>query len=437
MRQKIQIIIDNPLRDLPSGVLLAAHLVKKGLNVILTPFDNAPFETFRFCPHYLLVNYARKTNETYMSRVLSARIPLGVLDTEGGVFVKLENEGGKPNFVKTLTENKSVISQLKDYFVWGNFIFDFMKKEWPSAVSALQLMGTPRTDALHSKWAEPHQQREFILINTSFTLINTKFRSSEEEINDLVHRFGYERARLEQEYQVQKKVASEFLATVKKVAEEFPNESFVLRPHPFERHDMYLQEFKDSKNVVVRGDQAIDHWLSQSKALIHYECSTAIEAGLVGVPAFSLKSAAHTRPIEAISLLTDYCESEQDLNEKISQVLNKTYQPPSTFQKNLQQVIETIYYRFDGESSSRIADHLANKISHLEKPSILRSWLWFSFYFFRNLAKKLLGKQLVRDSKKFTLAQVQTSLRRFQAAQETIPKDIRLVQNGDSIILSQ
>lgn len=437
MKPQIQIIIDNPLRDLPAGVLLAAHLAAKDCSAILTPFDNAPAETFRLKPHYLLANYARKTNELYLKRLISAKIPMGVLDTEGGVFIKLEEEGGKPNFIKTLTQDKNVIKKIQDYFVWGNFIYHFMQDYWPEAKQAIRLFGTPRTDALHPKWAPPARKKDLILINTSFTLVNTKFRSTEAELEDNIKRFGYSREAVMAAYEDQKKVTADFIEAVKYLIQQLPNETFVLRPHPFERHDMYLESFKDFKNITVNGEYTIDYWLGRAKALFHFECSTALEAALVSVPAFSMRAAAQHRPIEVISLLTDYCDSHEELLHKMKLVLANQYSNKPEFQVNVDKVIKDIYYLFDGNASQRISDHLSEKIKNLNPPRSLTAFLWQYFYQARNFTKKLMGKEIVRASKKFTMDQVIDSLKRFQNSEAKVSSDLGARVDGDSIVIEK
>lgn len=439
--KRIAIVVDNPLRDLPGDVLLSCHLSRPDLVVYLVPFDNAPHEIFRIKPDYVLVNYVRKTNEVFLNRLVQAGLKFGVLDTEGGVFVKMEEEGGRPNFVKTYTENKNILDAIADYFVWGRAVYDYLSAHGPIPKKCLRLTGTPRSDVLSNVWQNDSNPREIILINTSFTLGNPKFRTSTEEAEDLINRFKYQRHLVYEVLDQQKVIIQDFIEVTKELSKRFPKQFFVLRPHPFESHDVYLQSLKGIKNVEIRGDNSIDYWLRRTKALFHYECSTAIEASLMGVPAFSLKKYAASRPIEEIARLTDYCMSSEDLFKKIEAVLEASYQAPSHLEDHRKKIVEDVYFKFDGLSSERISQQILNQIlGHSSMPINqvgVMAHAWFLFYKARNMAKLILKKPVVRDAKKIKIDDVMRSLNSFLISDRLKNKKIQAAQDGDSIQILQ
>ena len=98
----VAIIVDNPLRDLPSNVLIAYELASRGITVMLVPFNYAPIEIWAYQPDIVLLNHLRKSNENFVHELYNAGIKYAVLDTEGGVFFDLSilNKTIGNNFVR-------------------------------------------------------------------------------------------------------------------------------------------------------------------------------------------------------------------------------------------------------------------------------------------------------------------------------------------------
>ena len=70
----------------------------------------------------------------------------------------------------------------------------------------------------------------------------------------------------------------EFINLVKQIATSHKDETIVLRPHPEENKEIYSFFFKKYKNVIVCNDGPVDPWIRLSKFIIHYGCTTAIQA---------------------------------------------------------------------------------------------------------------------------------------------------------------
>lgn len=425
---KIVLIVDNPIRDLPASVLVALTLVESGFTVRLVPFDNAGQGTFAANPDYVLVNYARMINETYLWRLQNAGIPIGVLDTEGGVYAKGEPGETAPIVVKTFPYSPSVRNNLSDYFIWGRNLFDYLSVSGHFPSSILRLTGTPRTDVFHPDYSPLVRDRSIILINTSFTLANPKFRSAEAEARDLIEKFNFNADSVMEALDAQRRLLPEFIEMSKNLGKRFPNERFVLRPHPFESGEPYIKGLNGVPNVEMRGDGSIDSWLYRSKALIHFECSTALEACLIDVPTFSIKKNAKFREVEIISEITDYCEDEVELTERLEAVLRGAYKPTLSLAQRRERMIENIYFRFDGKAHLRVRDAIAATLSKQPKAKASVKMFWRTFYFFRNLVRRLAGRAIVRKPKTFTLDDVEVLIRRFRGATNKVGERAEAVQ---------
>ena len=76
------------------------------------------------------------------------------------------------------------------------------------------------------------------------------------------------------------------LNTTEQLARDFPDVKFVLRPHPFEDATAYLR--LRGPNLSVRQEGSALEWIALCRLLIHQNCSTALEAIMMGVEPLSL-----------------------------------------------------------------------------------------------------------------------------------------------------
>ena len=65
------------------------------------------------------------------------------------------------------------------------------------------------------------------------------------------------------------------------LARKFPNEHFIVRPHPVEKTETWIELLSDYKNVEVNNDGNFNEQLYKSKILIHNSCTTAFQASIV------------------------------------------------------------------------------------------------------------------------------------------------------------
>jgi surface carbohydrate biosynthesis protein len=407
---KIQILVDHRNRDLKANTLVGAILAKKGAQVILTPTAIMEKDIFELNADHIVFNYLRSNNEHLISKVLKCNKCASVLDTEGGFFVKLVNENNIPNFMKTFPLTNKTSTRVSNYFVWGKDVYDFLKTTDYFSRTGLKLTGTPRTDIIYRS-SLSETQRDVILINTSFTLANPKYKTPEEEANYLINAYKYDANLTLGVLNSQKKIMEEYVELAIKVSKGFPEKKIILRPHPFESCTFYQKHLSHCPNITITNKETIDEALSKAKLLIHYQCSTAMEAMLLKIPALSLSHGANVRSIETINHITDYHESHDSLLKSITDIFNGNYVICPIKTKYLNESIEKIYFKFDNSSSSRVANHL------LETP-LQKSNLIFRFYryFYLLIAivkyfiKSCLGKNNFDEAKYFTEQDVNSDL---------------------------
>jgi hypothetical protein len=110
---RVVLIVNHAMRDLTGMVLLSLKLCQHGVTCYLVPFDLQRSEVWRLAPDLVVLNYYRKHVEEFYAQLIRAHEPIGVLDSEGGVFERIEHYG------KFLAEDPSLRSAVRFYCCWG------------------------------------------------------------------------------------------------------------------------------------------------------------------------------------------------------------------------------------------------------------------------------------------------------------------------------
>ncbi|MFZ4405002.1 MAG: surface carbohydrate biosynthesis protein [Pseudobdellovibrionaceae bacterium] len=441
-QKKIVIVVDNPNRDLPACSLLAVQLSQK-YQVYLIPVSQAPFEIFRIQPDLAILNYLRVTNLKMVQQMIVTGIAFAILDTEGGVFAKIP-DSNDTTYTKTIISDKNTRDQLQLYFAWGQVLFSDLKNRSIYPESSLFCTGTPRTDFYHPSFApyfltdkkvlldkENKNLRKLVLINTSFSTNNPKFSNREKEARMLIEQFNFPDDYTYKLFDDLDQVMQEFIKLAQFLATNMPDVDFVLRPHPFEGLDVYEKNLQGYANLRVDSSDVVARWIWESSALIHYECSTALEAAFAGRPALSLAAYKEIRPNADIGKITRYVNSFSEMKNVLHEVLEGKYQNPPNIERQLKSIENDIYYKVDGQSYQRIAsvidEWLAKKnnppITELKDPKkalpmavlsyLFKSSLQFyflCFYTIRSIIKYIVKRRLVPPAKSFSSPQVQNIL---------------------------
>jgi surface carbohydrate biosynthesis protein len=362
---RIALIVDNPYRDLPGMVLLARALCLRGATCFLVPFNQRELEVWPLAPDYLLMNHLRLVTEDLARRAIDADIKVGVLDTEAGVLTSADA------FSTTMAPDASVRHGISDFLSWGSKLAEHaVQKDWYLR-GQVAVTGHPRFDYYADPWRQAALRmsseaedvpRPMVLVNGNFTLVNPEFRTPESEIGMLVERFGYDEAQVREWHDIQRQGLEQVTALANRLAALFPEATFVVRPHPFEKLETYHGLLDRRANLCAIKKGTVDGWILRSAAVVQRSCSTAVEAGLAGVPTFSpvwIPVAVCQPTAEAVSVP---CEGEELLVERLGAVLGGRYAIPAEVRANLDAVIRDWFYRVDGGSHKRVAERIVASV---------------------------------------------------------------------------
>jgi len=367
---KVAFLVDNPLRDLPGLVLVACRLAREGCAVYLTPMNLAYYnrceEILRLSPNFVVANYLRINNTAFLDQMRQLDIPVGILDTEGGVLVSCES------YLKSVDVLFPYFRSVAAYFSWGPKLANFLIERGAYIPGQALVTGSPRHDFYVTPWNQAAREsnplvasysRPIILLNSNFPIINPAFQTAANEKEMLVKQHGFTPEDAENICKTQKQAMVDFAQIANTLAREFPQVSVIYRPHPFESEDAYkaLLEKRSNLHLVKKG--TVDSWILQSACVVQRGCSTAIEAGIAGIPTFSpLWVPMHLvqQSAEAVSVPSANIE---ELVESVRAVLDGKFVIPQSVKNNLEQVLETWFYRCDGQAHDRVAEGILSKLN--------------------------------------------------------------------------
>ena len=285
---RVGLVVDHPKRDLAGLVLVARALALRGVDAFLIPLYEQAVDVPLLGLDALVLNYARPVNFEITKDFARSGVAIYVLDTEGGVLA--DDGPNTPHKLAGYMAESGYAGLLAGYFFWGPVLRDAFAAGGVLPDERLHLTGCPRFDyaAPAMRALIPSRRTGHILVNTNFPIINSRFTSGGEDRQALLA-VGIGADTVERLIGETRKVMTGMIETVRRLSAEFPDQRFVLRPHPFERDALYREAFADQANVVVDGAGSVFEALNGARALLHVNCGTAIDAIMLGVPPFALE----------------------------------------------------------------------------------------------------------------------------------------------------
>jgi len=357
---KIALVVDNPYRDLPGLVLLAARLCRDGATCFLVPMNRSE-QLWMLAPDVVLLNYLRANNEATARRLLELGIKVAVLDTEGGVLASTQH------YAKTLAPDRSSYQGVSCYFSWGPKLADYLVEQGIYTREQIAVTGSPRSDFYAPAWRQAaldcsaHVEkypRPLVLVNGNFPVANPRFQTVEEEARMLVESFGFDRNVVVKWQSTAQRAMHELSALCNSLATKFPEVTFVYRPHPFERSDTYGELLDNLPNLHLVKTGTVDGWILRASAVIQRACSTAIEAAIAGVPAISPAWIPTAIPMPTAEAVSVPYETEEALVSALKSILAGSFEWPAASRRALDEVISDWFYKVDGRAHERVAARL-------------------------------------------------------------------------------
>ena len=254
-----------------------------------------------------------------------------LLHSEGGIHYKDNRESLRSFF------NEKLMKYVDINFLYGNEILDGIQTLFKQTGIRHVVTGEPRFDRVKPKYRAFFEDD----VNTlrerygKVLLVNTNFSSGNPFVGiEKLRTYWGADATLTQKakellfkkIELQKKLIQQYVSGLRDLADEFQSVNFIIRPHPSENQDFYINSFKDKQNIRINKEGNVVKWIIASKGIIHYDCTTGMEAALARRPVISyvpdmIEEITAWLPVE----LSRKCGTEKELKQEVNKVLNGSY----------------------------------------------------------------------------------------------------------------
>jgi surface carbohydrate biosynthesis protein len=211
---------------------------------------------------------------------------------EGLIYLNSEN-------YKRRRVEKESYDLLDVYFAWGDYLANDMVQNMGCSPEKMTVAGNPRFDIFRPEFRHILDYRvapkikkygRYILLNTKFARYNNYFGP-----DGFIERLKQSKKILTPQDEVQerniidfqKKTFFAFIDAAKKLSAEFPDINIIIRPHPSENIDPWIELAQQHKNIFMENKGNVAEWIMGSELCIHNNCTTAVETYLLDKPVIS------------------------------------------------------------------------------------------------------------------------------------------------------
>ena len=302
---KILISVDHKWRDLPAYVYLSELLRKDNHEILLVRNGFEKYYVVGFKPDMILMTHLYEKHRQQFARELKDQgVVVMLLPTEG-----IPTLAGARKFVSGFNTDLSGVDL---HFVWNQPMFDLLSKNETIKQDSLRVVGCPRFDFYRSPLSriilEKDEFCEKFKLNKSFPIITfaTNFTQSQFHNNKeafLVkdaERLGYENTvkaltgslgeMARRDYESREILLKAFC----QLLDDFPFVNFVLKLHPSEDHQYYVElenkiKEKYSGRAIMISTGYIWDLLRVTDIELQRSCTTAVESWMTGKPTIEMK----------------------------------------------------------------------------------------------------------------------------------------------------
>lgn len=207
---------------------------------------------------------------------------------------------------------------------------------------------------------------------------------------------------LRKQMEYQREMAEAKIVMVKHLAKRFPDRHIIVRPHPTENKAYYSDALVGYSNVYVDNSGQVREWIATAAFIIHHDCTTSLEALLMGKPVIQYRPIYNEEYNDA--LLAQNGVQAQSVEEVESIIL--TGDMPEELRKEQLARLEPYLMNISASASEKVADMAAEMANLIPETWIPESpSLWGSIKCWRkHLSKVLRSKQPGRNGRKVSYA---------------------------------
>lgn len=367
-------------REFDSKLLLACILAERGWRVIVGSRNHI---------HLAL---GRLPRSVYLGKDVrhSSRQIVRILKRLGHVFIAQDEEAqfyfSRERYRKARV-HPEVLQAAKCLLAWG----PDNARAWQEAPAykgaPIHLTGNGRIDLMRPELRGLHEAKtneyrkkygRIILVNTNFSALNHFYTNltvlappEELDTKEKTWEAGLSRHRYT--------IFRAFLALLPRLASRFPKITFILRPHPGENHQTWIDAAQGAKNVHVSHEGSVIPWILASEALIHNSCTTGLEAYILdGRPIAYQPAVSEAYDLHLPNALSSIIHDEAALFALVDAIIHKKFDQKSLHTPERETLLANHISAIHGPlASERIADAMteAAAAADLSKLSFQPLWL--------------------------------------------------------------
>ena len=371
-KPRIALFVADHTRDMPGIVLTAWELCRRGARCYLVPYRNGRDEIWALAPDFVLLPVMRPFQAQQARQFVDAGIQFGLLDTEGVVWSSMDE------YEQTIWDDRELRAKARCICFWGPKVAEHTLSTGLFTREQAYVTGCPRFDYYVEPLASVYRGtannggigRRSILINTNFTTGNLAGVHPDTVVDNYVSTYGFRREDVVKWRDNDRQAIDGMSELANWLASDFPEVDVILRPHPEEDVSTYAEKLSKLPNIRLTNSGYVAPWILSASVIIQRSCTTAIEAGLAGVPAISPQwiPAQNFYPIpESVSIpLNSYDETKL----AVRQILDGTYEMPKGVRSQIDLVNKNWFNTIDGGAYRRVADAVLDAISSNITPDI-------------------------------------------------------------------
>lgn len=291
-RTLLYIPIETKVREYHGKLLLSMYAARAGFDVVLGGHTDLQKHLLKLPTGLVLERNVNQRNRMPLERASMRGHRLTAWCEEGISIFDKQQYGAR-------RIDRDAISVLDSFFAWGKVQADAIASWAPNTADRIVLTGNPRFDLLREPYRQLFARQAdalrkehgpYILLNSSFSIYNNHFgfdhflqkmmwqpKDSPPDYQDF----------LEKWYEHIKNSFFAFVELMPVLSKTFPDHNIVVRPHPSENRNVWREKTKDLPNVKVIFEGSALPWILGADALLHNNCTTSIEAHVLGRPTVS------------------------------------------------------------------------------------------------------------------------------------------------------
>ena len=284
--------VETKVREFDAKLLLAVVALQRGFDVVLGALWELKFFTELLDRGIFLDKSIAKTKAQWFSRCRRQGHRIAALDEEGLVYFDAET-------YRQLRIHPPSLAAADLFFAWGDDQAEVTAPAVGALAERIRLTGNPRFDLLRPELRRVYDQDAAKLRNTygRIILINTSFSFANSANDAKALQQTFSQYPIEERQpgffagwtEAQHKVLQSFQEVLPLVRERFPEHTIIIRPHPSEDLQLWQDAALSLKQTVVIREGNVVPWLLAADVLVHWNCTTAIEALLLRKPAVAYR----------------------------------------------------------------------------------------------------------------------------------------------------